>query len=176
MVYHLTLEKGAITYRNGIYRGSSTQAVWSPWNPLETGGWKAGDQLSVVCTFNLNPDVNPKPPAKEYVGLCVGACNSTNSDEVNKLENQARQLPLGTKGALLGSNITKSDSPGDSAIFYKAGPTAITIQLEPTSRGQLENYIYKWVMNYNAANTVASGKEVEIVFGYGDPQHTEVVS
>jgi len=176
MKYHLTLPKGAITLRNGIYRGSSTEAVWSPYNPIETGGWEPGDQLEVICTFNLNPDVNPKPPAREYAGLCVGACNSTNQTAVQALESQARSLGLGNKGQLLGTHISTADTAQDSDIFYKSGPTAVTIQLQPTSRGVLENYIYKWNLHYNGGNTVAPGNEVEIVFGYGDPQFSEVDS
>jgi hypothetical protein len=31
-------------------------------------------------------------------------------------------------------------------------------------------------MTYNGNNTVANGKEVEIVFGYGDPMDSEVIS
>ncbi|MEM7037608.1 MAG: hypothetical protein AAF570_11565 [Bacteroidota bacterium] len=176
MIYHLTLEQGAITLRNGIYTGSSTQSVWSPFNPNDNGGWQNGDELNVVCTFNLNPHVTPKPPAIDYAGLCVGACNSTNSDEVASLESQARTLPRGNKGTLLGNGITTEDSTSSTAIFYNAKPYTATVQLEPTSRGSLVDYVYKWTMIFNGSNTITNGTNTEIIFGYGDPQTTEVIS
>lgn len=176
MVYHLTLEKGAITYKDGIYSGSSPESVWSPFNPSENGGWQDGDELQVVCTFDLNPNTDPLPPASQYAGLSVGACNTTNDTKKAKLINKARTLNYGNKGQLLDDAITESDSASDNNIFYKATNEKVTIQLQPTSRGILSNYVYKWSMVYNGSNTVANGDQVEIIFGYGDPQVVDVDS
>lgn len=177
MDYHLTLPKGLITLRNGIYQGSHTEAVWSPFNPIETGGWQNGDTLAVVCSFNLNPNVSPKPPANQYAGLCAGACNATNQGAVNSLIAQAKSLPLASPGKLLGNGIsTATSSPPATALFYKCVATTGTFALQPTSRGTLTNYVYRYVMTYNGSNTVANGNQVEIVFGYGDPMDSEVDS
>ena len=104
MKYHLTLPKGAITLRNYIYQGSQTHMRWFPENPLKQGGWKDGDILTVICSFNLNPDIYPLPNSTEYVGLSAGACNSEDAAAVQALINEAKSLPFGSKGSLLGYN------------------------------------------------------------------------
>lgn len=171
MIYNLTLEKGAITLRNGIYTGSSTDAVWSPGNPKSLGGWKDGDELHVVCTFDFNPDVNPKPNASQYYGLVVGACNDTDGPTIRQYENVAYWAQK--KGQILGNHITTSNSKSGNVIFNNAVSTTGTFPLSPSSRGTLNNLIYKWVMTYNGDNTIADGDHVELVFGYGDPMHNE---
>lgn len=173
MEYHLTLPQGTITLRNHIFTGSETQGSWSPFNPNNLGGWKDGDTLTVVCTFNLNPDLNPLPSASEYWGLCVGACAATDNSQVQSLLNQARGLSSRYRtGALLGNYITTETDANYSYIFYKATSTAVTVDLQPSSRGTLTNYIFRWDMTYNGNNrVVSSGDDVELVYGYGDPQY-----
>jgi len=176
MHYVVTLPQGDITItRNHTFVGSHTSAAWAPFNPDNAGGWKDGDTLTVVCTFNLNPDISPLPVASDYWGLCVGACSASNQAEITDLENLAYMLPFSDRvGALLGSNISSSSSATSQDIFFGATSTATTIALSPSSRGTLTNYVYKWVMTYNGSNTVvSSGTDVEIVYGYGDPQHGE---
>ena len=174
--YHLTLPKGLITFRNGIYRGSHTEAVWSPANPKDLGGWQDGDTLIVTCSFNLNPEIPSPPPHTDYVGLCAGACNSTNTSEVNSLIRTARSLGFPNPGELVGNGISTSSSRSASAIFYKCTSKIGTFPLQPPSRGTLTNYVYQYEMLYNGQNTVASGTEVEVVFGYGDPMDSEEIS
>jgi hypothetical protein len=176
MTYHLTLPQGLITFRNGMYQGSNTQAVWSPCNPNEAGGWQNGDILIVSCSFNLNPSMPTPPPAREYAGLCAGACNATNQTAVTGLINQAKGLPFSTPGRLLGSGITTSATAAATNLFYNATSVTGTFPLRPASRGTLTNYVYQWTMTYNGSNTVANGNTVEIVFGYGDPMDSEVDS
>lgn len=171
MIYNLTLEKGAITLHNGIYTGSSPEAVWSPADPKTLGGWQDGDQLHVVCTFDLNPDVNPKPNASQYYGLVVGACNDADSATIKQYENVAYWSQK--QGQILGNHITTANSGSSNDIFYSAVSESGTFPLTPSSRGTLNNLIYKWVMTYNGSNTVADGDHVELVFGYGDPMHDE---
>jgi hypothetical protein len=173
MRYQLTLPKGAISRRGTIYVGSHTDMIWSPVNPEENGGWKNGDVLSVTCSFNLNPDVDPRPPSYDYGGLCAGACNSDNTSEIETLIKAAKNLPLRTTGVLLNSKMTTNTTPVSDNIFYGATSEAATFQLEPASRGQLVNYKYHWEMIFNGANTVADGDHVEIVFGYGDPMESD---
>lgn len=185
MEYTLTLPKGAITKtRNGIYQGSTTEAQWAPFNPNDrlapNKGWQPGDTLSVVCTFNLNPPgVTPPPPAKEYVGLCAGACATDNPSEIAKLIKEATRITTPAPGRLVGNGIELKPqtptAPAATSIFYNAVATTQTVVLSG-SRGTLTDYVYKWTMEYNAANTVATGTTVEIVFGYGDPMNSEVQS
>lgn len=175
MEYSLTLPKGAITKtRKGIYQGSNTEAQWAPFNPNLNGGWKSGDTLDVICTFNINPPGITPPPAGEYVGLCAGACHINSPIEIAKLIREATSIGSGNPGKLVGNGIVKG-AKTDSAIFYNAVATTHTIVL-PNGRGTLTNYVYKWAMTYNDTNTVATGEDVEIVFGYGDPMNSEVES
>lgn len=168
--YHLTLDKAAITYKDGIYTGAAPEAVWSPFDPNQSSGWQDGDQLVVVCTFDLTPDTTPLPAAKYYAGLAVGACSAGSSNVIQGLINQARSLGYGNKGQLLGDNVTRSDTATNGEIFYDATPEKVTVALTPSSRGTLTNYKYKWTMTYNGNNNIVSGgDDVEIVFGYGDP-------
>lgn len=174
MHYLVTLPQGSITItRNNTFVGSQTAAAWAPFNPDNAGGWNDGDTLSVVCTYNLNPGTTPLPPASEYWGLCVGACSASNQAGVTALKSLAYRLPSTDQvGALLGTNISVSASPNPQDIFYGATSATTTIPLKPPSRGTLTNYVYKWTMTYNGSNTVVtSGDDVEIVYGYGDPQH-----
>ncbi len=209
ITYHLTLDKAAITYKNGIYTGKDPQSTWSPINPdKETAdGWQNGDILSVVCTFDLNPvvknelgQIEPQPGANEYSGLCVGACMA-GTDDVSKLINKARGLALPNVGQILTLDaskptiITDAVKPPNTAIFYNAIKSTYTYTLNKVNNitkkhEKLNNYIYKWELTYNGNNTVVkatkvkvkdekTGKEkeviipkeknVEIVFGYGDP-------
>jgi len=179
MQYTLTLPAGVITVRNGIYKGSNTQAQWAPCNPLQNGGWKAGDTLLVTCTLNLSPNVNPMPPSTDYAGLCAGACAANNQAAVNALTALAVNLPIPNPGQLLGTGITTSATAIPSAIFYNCIATTGTFVLPapPPNRGTLTNYIYQYSMAYNAGNTITGaggGNNVEIVFGYGDPMNSEV--
>ncbi len=171
MHYTLTLEKGTITLRNHVYHGSSTQASWTPFNPNEIGGWQDGDELIVLANFNLNPTNVPPPPSSSYVGLSAGACNATNQTAIDALVLAAKRQPLRATGSLLGG-ITESSQRSDSAIFYQAASETFTVTLSG-NRGSLNNYKYKWTMVYNGDNTVASGTETELVFGYGDPMINE---
>lgn len=172
MHYTLTLQKGTITLRNNIYSGSDTEAVWTPFNPIENGGWQDGDQLIVLATFNLNPqNVNPMPPSYDYVGLSAGACSSSDQSAIDSLRRAASSQPLRSTGALLGG-ITESTQRSDSCIFYQATSESFTVTLS-NNRGTLTNYKYKWTMVYNGDNTVSTGSETELVFGYGDPMINE---
>jgi hypothetical protein len=175
MRYQLTLPKGAIKRRGTVYIGSHTDMIWSPVNPEDNGGWKNGDILSVTCSFNLNPDVNPKPPSYDYGGLCAGACNSGDSSAVAALIRAAKNLPLRTTGVLLNSGMTTNTTPASDNIFYGATYEAATFHLERTypNNKTLVNYKYHWEMIFNGANTVADGENVEIVFGYGDPMESD---
>lgn len=181
MQYSLTLPKGVIVVRGGIFTGSNTTAIWSPCNPNELGGWLDGDQLTVVCTFNLNPPISPQPGAGEYAGLCAGACSDTDKVGVAALISQATSLFVPNPGQLLSTNgisqITSNPTATADNIFYNAQSTTGNFTLTPASRGTLSNYIYQWTMTYNGNNTVVSdGTHVEIVFGYGDPMNSEVDS
>jgi hypothetical protein len=176
MIYHLTLPKGLITFRHGIYQGSNTQAVWSPCNPTDNGGWQNGDTLMVSCSFNLNPNIAVPPPSSEYAGLCAGSCSGKDQTTINALIAQAQAIYVPTPGQLLGNGITTSATPADSNLFYNAASVTGTFVLKPAGRGTLPNYIYQWTMTYNGTNTVADGNDVEIVFGYGDPMNSEVDS
>ncbi len=189
--YSLTLPQGEITLvgaeagivrgvRGNMYRGSTTIAVWSPAHPIDLGGFKDGDELVVRATFNLNPttmSADLRPPAINYVGLSVGACHSTDRAAVEGLEHKAKNLALGNVGHLLGG-ISTSQERSNDAIFYKAESYVIPeMQLDPPSRGKLINYVHKWKMIFNSHNTIdPSGKEVELVFGYGDPMFSEDIA
>lgn len=176
MQYFLTLPKGKITFRNGMYQGSNTEAVWAPCNPNDVGGWQNGDTLTVNCTFNLNPTNVVPPPSTEYAGLCVGSCNAANTAGVKALISEAQAIFVPNPGKILGSTISTSPTPAPNAIFYNAKSMTGTFALQPASRGSLNNYIFQWTMTYNANNTIANGTDVEIVFGYGDPMTSEVDS
>lgn len=178
MEYHLTLPQGTISVRNGIFQGSQTNVIWSPCNPNEMGGWMDGDELNVVCTFNLNPPITPLPGSGEYAGLCVGACSDQDTTGITQLITEAQQIYVPNVGQLLGTSsgqqITTNATPASGNIFYNAQSTSGDFPLTPSTRGTLSNYIYKWVMFYNGSNTVVpSGSNVEIVFGYGDPMWSE---
>jgi len=178
--YNLTLQKGAIKVRNGIFTGSSTEAVWSPVNPNENGGWKDADTVTVVCTFNLNPNISPQPSSNNYAGLCVGACSDQDKTGINFLIKQAQGIFVPNPGQLLTygapSTITEDSTPADGNIFYGAQSTVGTFSLTPSSRGILTNYIYQWQLIYNGSNLVAPNGNVELVFGYGDPQFSDTDS
>lgn len=179
MHYHLTLPMGSIKVRNHLFYGSQTIGQWSPFPPDVAGGLQDGDTLTVVCTFNLNPDISPQPPAHEYVGLCVGACAKSNPAAATALLTQAQRITLGTpasKGSLLGTTIsTASSRPSASFMFYAAQGSVMPAVTLGNNRGTLSQYIYRWTMTYNGQNTVAqNGDDVEIVYGYGDPQSGEV--
>lgn len=181
MEYHLTLPQGTISVRNGIFKGSQTNVIWSPCNPNEMGGWMDGDELNVVCTFNLNPPISPLPGAGEYAGLCVGSCSDQDATGIAQLVAEAQQILVPNIGQLLGTSsgqqITTNATPAAGNIFYNAQPTSGDFPLTPSSRGSLSGYIYKWVMYYNGSNTVVpGGSNVEIVFGYGDPMWSETDS
>lgn len=173
--YYLVLKKGKITNRHGIYQGSMHDAVsWAPANPDTQSGWQDGDTLIVLCQFAVNPNVNPQPGANEYVGLCAGACK-IGTQEVQILENEAYRIPTPNPGKLLGSGITTNTTPAADNIFYAATPQKVDVTL---NNGQtLVQYVHTYSMTYNGANTVVgNGNEVEIVFGYGDPQEADVES
>ncbi len=178
ITYHLTLDKAAITYKNGIYTGKAPKTFWSPINPdSSSDGWQDGDKLSIVCTFNLNPDVTPQPGANDYEGLSVGACKA-GSDDDPKLIELAKSLVLPNVGQILTLDankptiVTEADNPPDTAIFYNAIKSTYTYTLN--NGDKLKNYIYKWVMTYNGKNIVTTGTNVEIVFAYGDPRSDPV--
>lgn len=176
MTYNLTLPKGFITFRNGIYQGSNTEAVWSPCNPDDNSGWQDGDILIITCSLNINPAMTNPPPATQYAGLCAGACNDSDQSTINALISQAKQIYVPSPGQLLGTGITTSATPQPSNLFYNAIAIKGTFILTPPSRGTLTNYIYQWTLTYNGNNTIAKGNQVEIVFGYGDPMDSEVDS
>lgn len=180
--YNIFLGKGKITYRNGIFKGSDHNSViWSPVNPETQGGWQDGDTLTAVITLDVNPDTgsnpttgqpNPQPGANEYVGLCVGACSASNTSDVTCLISEAEAIIAPNVGKLVGTHISTSQSESDSAVFYNATSMTHTVTL---NNGQkLENYVTSWTMTYNGNNTVVSGgDDVEIVFGYGDPNEAD---
>jgi peptidyl-Lys metalloendopeptidase len=179
--YTLTLPEGTISVRNKIFKGSQTEAIWSPCNPNEVGGWLQGDQLAVICSFNLNPPITPQPSASEYCGLCVGACSDQDTNGIATLISEAQGIYVPNPGQLLGVNslnqVTTNTTPVASNIFYSADMTAGTFPLTPATRGTLSNYIYQWSLTYNGDNTIVpSGSNVEVVFGYGDPMWSEVDS
>ena len=179
--YHLTLPKGTITKSHGeMYHGSHTTAVWAPYNPLTVGGWKKGDTVEIMCTFNLEPDNLDKkdwPPAKNYNGLCVGACMASDKAAVTQLIASAKRLALGNKGQLIGSHITKANKKSYNDIFYNAQLTILpNIELNPSNRGTLTGLVYEWTLTYNDEQDVASPKDIELVFGYGDPMAAEVMT
>ena len=179
-IYHLTLDKAAIIYKNGNFLGSSPDTTWSPISPYNKtlNGWQDGDKFCIVCTFNLNPDINPQPDPELYAGLCVGACKQ-GTKEVDELVKMAKNVFLPTQGQILtivNSTpiiVTEADNPPETAIFYNAIASKYTYTL-PNNRGKLKNYIYKWEMTYNGNNTIVTGKNVEIIFGYGDPHVVKV--
>lgn len=140
---------------------------WSPNNPNEQAGWFDGDTLEIVGTFDLNPNVDPLPNANEYVGLCLGATNNNDTTAMDDLLAKASSLPTGTTGSLLGTGIT-SGAKTDATVFYNATSKVLpSLQLSPSSRGTLENLVYKWNMTYNGTNTVVNtNREVALVFGY----------
>lgn len=175
--YTLTLLPGAITNRDGIYKGSSTEAVWSPCNPIDLGGWNDGDELVVTCTLNLNPDIPNPPSSNWYVGLCAGACPASEKNQIDALISEAQKIITPNIGELLGTHISTDKLATENTIFYDAIAKVGTFELSPASRGVLKNYIYGWTLKYNGKNTVVeNGSDVEIVFGYGDPQQCEVDS
>jgi hypothetical protein len=171
--YNIFLGPGRITNRDGIYRGSDHNAViWSPANPSSQGGWQDGDTLTASITIDVNPDVTPQPGAREYVGLCIGACSASDTGAVSDLISEAEGIITPNVGELVGDHISTSASKSDSAIFYQA--TSVTHDVTLHNGEVLENYITSWTMTYNGDNTaVSGGDDVEIVFGYGDPQEAD---
>lgn len=180
MQYTLTLPAGTITLtRDGIFKGSNTTASWSPCNPLDSsaGGWVDGDTLVVTCSLNINPQgLSKLPPSTEYVGLCAGACNATDTTTVNRLIADAKGIITPNPGKLIGNGISTSSSRSTTSIFYNCTQLTESFILKPSSRGTLNNYVYQYSMTYNGQNTVAPANQVEIVFGYGDPMNSEVDS
>jgi hypothetical protein len=176
MIYSLTVAKGAITFTECICIASSINAIWSPCNPVDNGGWQKGDTLIVTCFFNLNPLLGVPPPSTEYGGLYVGACSYLNQNAIQELIVQAKSTCVPNHGQLLGTGITINEIPIASNLFYDAKPVRGTFLLNPAARGKLNNYIYQWIMKYNECNNITDGGNVEIVFGYGDPMNFELDS
>lgn len=169
MKYTLTLPKGQIKFKHNLFVGSTTAGQWAPMNPAVNGGWKDGDILQVSCTYNLNPKINPLPPASAYEGLVVGALNNATQAQINAL----MQSIIGTwSGGTVVAGITTSRSPGPGDIFYGAAAQKFSAPLKPSSRGKLTNLVYEWTMTYNG-NGGFNPDNVELVFGYGDPQDSE---
>lgn len=206
--YVLTLNAGKINFVEGavrgqMFEGSETTANWSPMNPKMRGGFKDGDILRVVATFNLSPENlekegKPWPPASNYVGLSVGACLDSDEGRIQELLGKARALPYEHNGHLLGGILPDESDPefhegpyqdhhGDDPnnyIFLHAKGTRFgaPVPLEKNQynehdRGELPgSLVYKWEMIFNGHNNIdPTGKEVELIFGYGDPMwHKEV--
>lgn len=170
MKYTLTLPKGQIHFKHNLFTGSETQGQWSPMNPAENGGWKSGDVLQVSCTYNLNPNIKKLPPASDYEGLVVGALNNPTKAQITALKNHI----IGTfSGGTVVAGITTNSSPGAGDIFYAAASKTFSAQLNPPSRGELNNLVYEWTMTYNAEGGF-DPMNIELVFGYGDPMDSEV--
>jgi len=170
MKYTLTLPKGQISFKHNLFVGSTTQGQWAPTNPEQQGGWANGDILQVSCTFNLNPPISPLPAASDYEGLVVGALNDPTPQQIEALKNQIIST---WSGGTVVAGITENSSPGSGDIFYNAQPQSFTTQLTPSSRGTLTNLVYEWTMAYNGAGGF-DPRNIELVFGYGDPQDSEV--
>lgn len=175
MVYHLTLPKGVITENRGVFVGSKTHGIWSPFAPGSKSapkGWQAGDKLVVTCTFNLYPNTTDLPKAKDYYGLSVAAINNPTPAEVKKVEGNMKRRSAGTTG----QGVTTSTTPNDQSIFYNAVPEKATFALQPASRGIINNIVYHWTMDYNAAYPGVNPTDIEIIFGYGDPMIDEEIT
>lgn len=168
MRYHLTLPKGQIKLRGNVFVGSNTEGEWSPVNPMKLGGWKKGDELTVTCTFNTQPEGLPRlPDANEYFGLSVAALNNPTEQEI---QNEIRKVKSFSAGQAL-DGITNSDNPANS-IFYKAKSETVNIPLQPSSRGTIQNIVYDWHMVYTG-NEGLDPNNIELIFGYGDPMDSE---
>lgn len=145
-VWTLTLKKGDITLRGNMYFGSAaTDASWNPETPhpakkiiipnhetllIPAKGFKHGDVLQVMATFNWEPSSIPDPRlwpnANQYVGLSVGACLANSHPAYsefaegehhmrtnpNYIKTLARNLPLKNKGHLLGGILPSKQKIG----------------------------------------------------------------
>ena len=179
MKYTLTLPEGTITYKGGNYHGTATTGHWSPANPDTFGGLKDKDTVSVVCTFNLNPTMPhnvPMPGYSDYYGLCVGACEKGDTAAITRMETakyystktgQLVQYPL--DGVMQTTTTTNAVATPEN-IFYNAQSESQPSTVLSNNRGTLPALVYNWTMTYNGSNDICSnGKDVEIVYGYGDP-------
>lgn len=171
MDYVLILPEGAITENRGKFVGSKTVGIWSPHNPDYNGiGWQAGDTLTVVATFNLNPNTPTLPPASEYYGLSCAALNDPTPSGISNIENWLKGQAAGVAGAGITTNTTPDNN---TDIFFNAVPYRTNIQLQPSSRGTISNIVYKWTMDYNANYVGVNPLNVELIYGYGDPMLSE---
>lgn len=169
MKYTLTLPKGQISFKHNLFIGSTTAGQWAPMNPAVNGGWKNGDILQVSCTYNLNPNIHPLPSASAYEGLVVGALNNATKAQIDAL---MRRIISTWSGGTVVAGITTNGSPGPGDIFYAAKAEKFSAPLSPPSRGTLTNLVYEWTMTYNGGGGY-NPNNVELVFGYGDPQESE---
>ncbi len=179
--YYLTLPKGTITKSHGeIYQGSDTNAVWSPFNPLTVGGWKEGDTVEIMCTFNLEPGRTPEekwPRVRRCGGLLIGACKASDKSVVQALISRAKSRRLDNPGEILNDHITTDGRDSCDYLFNHAQSTSLPdTPLSPESRGTLNHLIYVWKLTYNAKQTVAEPTDIELFLGYGNPVDSEVVS
>lgn len=171
--YTLTLPQGVITENRGQFVGSETHGIWSPVNPKALGGWKDGDTLTVVCTFNLNPENTADlPPASSYFGLSAAAINNASSTAGETAINQAKTWLASQRAGIVGAGIT-TGSASSSFLFYNASSETENIPLVPTTRGTITDIVYEWNMTYNANYPNVTVKDIEIIFGYGDPMWDE---
>ncbi len=180
--YTLNLPKGVITYGHGAWRGSSTQGEWSPFNPIDAGGWKAGDTLTVTVAFNLKPSNLPQnewPPASEYHGAAAIALYNPTTAQIQQAVRDLYNGPGWNIKGFVGAGISTSSAepqPGSGVYFYDAQASTLSVGLTPASRGSLDNYIHQWTMKYYNDPTLtnpAEGTHIELVFGYGDPMVSE---
>ncbi len=183
MHYTLNLPKGKITWNNQThgYQGVSTDGEWAPYDPVnsESGGWSAGDTLTVQVAFDLNPTNLPPgihpPSASEYHGCAAIALYNPTTAQIRQAKRDLYSGPGWDKKGFVGAGISKSSeqpSPGSGIYFYDATSEDLDDQLKPPSRGKLSNLIYEWKMKYYADPTLtnpAEGSHITLVFGYGDP-------
>jgi hypothetical protein len=170
MDYSLILPQGVITENRGSFVGSQTHGIWSPCNPVAVGGWKAGDTLIVICTFDLNPNTSDLPDASEYYGLSAAALNNPTANGIQGVINKMKRQSAG----IVEGGITQSATPNNNTdIFYNAVSNSESIPLTPSSRGTIQNIVYKWTMDYNANYVNVNPINIELIYGYGDPMLTE---
>jgi len=191
--YVLTLPIGQITRNsNGTFSGQlfnskQLESEWRPISPEHNGGWKAGDKLIVACGFHTKEIIDPhtsqpypsneQPTPSDFYGLSVDALYNPTPQQIRNAENNLKNQHAG----IIGPGITNNTIPNNGTdIFYNAVSDSENVNLQPSSRGTIEDIVYMWTMDFNSSFNPPTPRganmnplEIELIFGYGDPMLAE---